>query len=271
MGTQIVLQENRQALAKRNYEVLRLLGEGAFSQVLLVRERTTGSQLACKVCKHESLGRREGILLRQVDHPLFPKYYGMWQGEGKVFLLLEAVWGSSLEELLKHRGKFSARQTARIGLELAAGLKYLHELPESVLFRDVKPANIVIRQDGRVKLLDLGCACRRGEETKDLAGTPGYGAPEQLERGHVLTPACDVYGLGKTLQAAAGATCKRELSGVFKACTCLQPEERIPDMQGVISALTPFADGTHMPQKQRFWRPRVICEKNIWESNYKNS
>lgn len=271
METKIVLQENSRALAERNYEVLRLLGEGAFSQVLLVREGATGRRLACKVCKRKSLGQREGILLRQVDHPLFPKYYGMWQADGKVFLLLETVWGSSLEELLKRRGTFSARQTARMGLELAAGIKYLHELPESVLFRDVKPANIVVRQDGRVKLLDLGCACRRGEETKNLAGTPGYGAPEQLEQGHMLTPACDVYGLGKTLQAAAGETCNRELSGVLKACTCLRPEERIPDMQSVIRALTPFAEGEHMPKKQRFWRSRVICEKNIWESSYKNS
>lgn len=217
---------------------------------------------------------REGEVLQRLDHPLFPRFFGMWQEGGKVFLLMEAVCGSSLAAILSRRGAFTERQTARMGLELAAGLKVLHELPRPMLFRDVKPANILIRQDGRVKLLDLGCACSLGEKPGNLAGTPDFGAPEQLKSGHVLTAACDVYGLGRTLQAAAGDRCGKAFARVLQACTEPHPGKRIPDMRGVMAALLDFGKESgrdKLPQKKSFLYPQIICIKNIWESSYKST
>ena len=275
-------QEETRILNHRGYEVLGWLGEGAFSRVLLVRERTNLSAqslnssraIACKICRQSKLGLQEGRLLQRMDHPLFPLFFGMWEESEMIFLLMEAVFGSSLDVLLKRRGAFTERQTARIGMELAAGLKYLHELPEPVLFRDVKPANILIRQDGRIKLLDLGCACRLGERVHNMAGTPGYGAPEQLETGHMLTAACDVYGLGRTLQEAVGQDCNKSLARVLDACTRTKEETRLQDMREVLVQLEPFAkEGSN---RGMFWRkgslrPTIVCVKNIWESRYKNT
>lgn len=280
-GTDMV-QEEARILNRWGYEVVRPLGEGAFSRVLLVRERIDPSAqtlnppmtIACKICRQSKLGLQEGRLLQRMDHPLFPRFLGMWQEGETVFLLMEVVFGSSLEALLQRRGALTERQTARIGMELAVGLKYLHELPEPVLFRDVKPANILIRQDGRIKLLDLGCACRLGERAQSLAGTPGYGAPEQLEAGHVLTAACDVYGLGRTLRETVGKDCKRSFGRVLDACTRIKTEIRIQDMREVLAQLEPFAgEGSNGGM---FWRKdglktNVVCVKNIWESHYKNT
>lgn len=275
-------QEEYGILNRRGYEVLRTLGEGAFSRVLLVRERTDPSMrplnppraIACKICRQSKLGLREGRLLQRMDHPLFPLFLGMWQEGEIVFLMMEAVFGSSLEALLKRRGTLTERQTARMGMELAAGLKYLHELPEPVLFRDVKPANILIRQDGRIKLLDLGCICRLGERTQNLAGTPGFGAPEQFEAGHALTAACDVYGLGRTLREAVGKDCKKSFGHVLDAFTRAKEEIRLQDMREVLTQLEPFArEGSNegMSWRNGGLRPPIVCVKNIWESRYKNT
>lgn len=262
----------QEALARRGFRTVRLLGEGAFSRVLLVRELCSGSFLACKICGHSDMALREARLLERVDHPLFPKFFGAWQEDKTVFLVMEYVCGSSLEAHLKRRGSFCSEQTVRTGIELAEGIRYLHELPEPLLFRDIKPANILIRQDGRVKLLDLGCACGFGEQTA-LAGTPEYAAPEQMAGKGALTPACDVYGLGKTLRAMAGEDGRRELVRVLGDCTALRQEERIPDMRGVIAELSVLRQegrtGKRLPSPFGMRRSRAVCVKSVWESYYK--
>lgn len=285
----IVSNEDQKALSGRGYEVVRLLGEGAFSKVVLVRksaltqlkhtgERRNGLQtegftdnVACKISHQTGLALREAETLAGIDHPLFPKYFGVWQEGEKVFLLMEYVRGSGLDALLVRRGGFSDIQVVQIGLELAEGLKYLHEMSKPILFRDLKPANIMLRQDGRVKLLDLGCACTTGLQA-DLAGTPEYASPEQLKSGSVLTPASDVYGLGKTLHAMAGRKCGKGLGQVIAACVKERPQERIPDMRGVISALTALEKGAGKPQNASIsGRTHVVCLNNVWESAYKRT
>lgn len=287
---EMLLEKAREALYCRGYQIARLLGEGAFSQVVLIRKKN-GIQIqryaeescamqkwyapcgmACKISNQTDLALREAETLARTAHPLFPEFFGMWQEGETVFLLMEYICGSSLEALINRRGTFSEAQTVRMGLEIAEGLKYLHELPKPILFRDVKPANILIRQDGRVKLLDLGCACGTGERA-NLAGTPEYAAPEQLQSGSAVTPACDVYGLGKTLQAMVGENCGRKLKKVIAACLREQPEERIPDMRGVIEALAALRgeSGRRQRQNSGLFHPHIVCEKNIWESAHKSS
>lgn len=265
--------EISEQLAQHGYQAVRLLGRGAFSQVLLVQQNDTGTLLACKISHRQDLACREGKLLAATDHPLFPRFCEQWEAGESAYLLMEYVCGSSLEELLSRRGFFTQAQTARIGMELAEGLRFLHQLPEPVLYRDVKPANIMIRQDGRVKLLDMGCACELRQPDEARAGTPGYAAPEQLEPGGDLSFSCDVYSLGRTLEAMVGKH-SSGLKQVITACTAEFPERRIPDMQGVMTALAPLCKEGQGRIKgsgiQGFLQPRITCVKSIWESGYKN-
>lgn len=260
-------------LGQHGFQVVKPLGQGAFSRVLLVQQFDTGMLLACKVSHRKDFIQREGRLLAAVDHPLFPRFCNLWDEGESAFLLMEYVCGSSLEELLRRRGALSLAQTARIGMELAEGLRFLHQLPDPILYRDVKPANVMIRQDGRVKLLDMGCACELRRPDKARAGTPGYAAPEQLEDGGILSFSCDVYGLARTLEVTAGKNCGGKLGRVINACIAEKPDQRIPDMQGVMTVLAPLCktgqNREDFPRKG-FLQSRITCVKNVWESGYKN-
>lgn len=191
---------DRAVLAGRGYIRHGLLGKGSFSDVYCIEDRADGRRYACKISWRTEMLEREAQVLKGLRHPLYPEFAAFWRTAGLGILLREYVEGHSLEEMLKRR-HFSAGQTAQVGLWLAEGLLYLHALPERLLFRDVKPANIIVRQDGRVKLIDFGCVCPMGASVASRAGSPGFAAPEQLGGGGTLTEACDVYGLGRTLEA----------------------------------------------------------------------
>lgn len=268
-------------LRRRGYLRRELLGQGAFSKVYLVEEEGTGRLYACKISHALELLEREALVLAQVRHPLFPEYVAFWEENGLGFLVEEYVRGRNLENALGLE-RFSARRTASIGLELAEGLGCLHGTARHYLFRDVKPANLLICREGGVKLVDFGCACAMDETVSARAGTPGFAAPEQLRGEEPLTPACDVYAVGRTLQAACGAwpagyapqahgagaarwtqahpadngaqatgvwatlgegRARKRLLGVLADCTREDPLRRIPDMGSLRNALLPLAGG----------------------------
>ena len=247
-------------LERRGYLRRELLGKGAFSDVYTVEHRVSGRICACKISREIGLLEREARVMAVVKYPLFPEYYAFWQEAGLGFLLMENVAGRSLEEFLARRGHFTVRQTVRAGMILAEGLLYLHQRPERFLFRDIKPSNIMIRQDGNLKLIDFGCVCSMEGRQSSRAGTPGYAAPEQLE-GSISTSSCDVHGLGRTLQEMLGKeeVRRREVWGgkrrygrgqnvmryrqqkmlrhLLERCTKKAAEERIADMNQVILQL----------------------------------
>lgn len=284
----------RQSLDKRGYTVRRFLGRGAFSGVYEVEERGTGRRAACKISGNLRLLKREEEILRRLGHPLFPEYYGSWQEGGKGFLLMEEVQGENLARLIRRGLRLSARQAAEIGIELAEGLLYLHESRPQIIFRDVKPENIMLGKDGGVKLLDFGCACETETGERTRAGTPGFAAPEQLAEGGEQTLLCDVYGLGRTLQELLRAgeaharnggsggkhlcrRCKglgerrdrRRLERLLDACVEEKPSVRPPDMRVVAAALSQICSpgGRECGKPgSGFWQEGIICEKNVRKS-----
>lgn len=286
-------ERERAVLAGKGFALGRLLGQGAFSRVYWVEEVREKEIFACKVSENAGLLEKEAGILAALRHPLFPEYFKQWQEAGLGFLLMEYVAGSSLEEMRARRGGFSERQVARVGMELAEGLLYLHERPEKLLFRDVKPANILIRQDGRVKLVDFGCVCSAREKPGSCAGSPGYAAPEQLREEGVLTTACDVYGLGQTMKIMLGAgekddfvkvrekrgtrrRLRKSLLQILDACTRQEPCDRILDMRGVMAALMPLAGEGENGRLHWGWRRisphlKVFYQKNIFEPTGKDA
>lgn len=241
------------SLAKKGYDLKRLIGTGAFGKVYLVENRHTGMRLACKSASalpSQKLLRKEAEMLQQIHHPVFPVFEKFIEDSWGCLLLMEYVEGESLAEILE-RGALPAKTAIDCAGRLAEGLRYLHELSEPVLYRDLKPEHVKVRHDGEVKLLDMGCACRLSAARFSKAGTRGFAPPEQLAEGQPGAYS-DVYSFGKLLyymltgenpcrpasRRAGGALYRKPLSPYLKkfieCCTAADYRERIQDMNSVI-------------------------------------
>lgn len=185
-------------LEGRGYCNILPIGKGGFSKVLRVWDGKRNRFLACKISVIGEMAEREAQTLRGLQHPLFPGYVDSWKAGDNHYLIMEYVCGSNLRELQANRGHFTQRQAVSIAMELAQGLIFLHERSEPFLFRDIKPDNVMIRQDGRVKLVDVGCV-RRLQESGNIAGSRGYSAPEQFCAEGRPGVESDIYALGKLL------------------------------------------------------------------------
>jgi tRNA A-37 threonylcarbamoyl transferase component Bud32 len=142
----------------------------------------------------------EAKMLRRLSHPRIPKVYADFKDEGRQYLAMEFVRGEDLEEVIhKHPGGLPEQQVLEWADEICDVLGYLHNhKPEPIIFRDMKPSNVMIEPDGKVKLIDFGIAkvFERAERGTQI-GTPGYAPPEQYQG--LATVESDIYALAATL------------------------------------------------------------------------
>ncbi|WP_322816635.1 PQQ-binding-like beta-propeller repeat protein [Chloroflexus sp.] len=145
--------------------------------------------------------QREAGLLATLQHPAIPKVYDFFEENGKVYLVLEFIPGKDLETVLEEHGKpLDEARVARWALQICDVLSYLHNhKPEPIVFRDMKPSNVMVVGDDRIVLIDFGIArnLNRVDRKGTMIGTEGYSPPEQY-RG-VAEPVGDIYALGATL------------------------------------------------------------------------
>lgn len=246
-------------LAGHGYGIKDLIGNGAFGQVYRVWDNTKERFLACKVAfgsDRQAILRREAALQRSITHPLFVRYVDCLESREYTFLLTECVEGENLGQHLQ-KGPLTQEQAVIVTMQLAQGIRHLHEMPQSILYRDLKPENICLTEDGGVRLIDLGCACTIAEARLSKAGSPGYGPWEQL---NAINPGLysDVYALGRILHymLTGDNPCKppiqkppirvynRKLSPLLEQfiiqCVEEQPRLRLPDMDSVLRGLRPL-------------------------------
>lgn len=188
---------------EEKYRKVKKIGEGATAEVYLVEEIATGRRYAMKVSEHAQLLKREASMLERVKHKAFPRVIEYFSQQINC-LVMEYIEGSSLQEILDGGRKFELREIVYIMEEVLEALNALHMREEPIIYRDIKPANIMIEKSGRIRLVDMGAAFEKGMETEEgngsqMAGTYGYGAPEQFWAGVVPSIRCDVYGAGKVL------------------------------------------------------------------------
>lgn len=238
----MVIAEQKK-LEQHGYEREQLLGEGAFARVWQVRSLGNGNRYACKISKETALLRREADNLRQMEHPLFPHYREYWEEIENACLVMELVHGISLKELVDRRGRMTQKQAIWIAREVASGLSILHGQSFNALYRDLKPEHVYIREDGSIKLLDMGCVCRK-DHAGSLAGTPGYAAPEQLIHGRCQGSYSDVYAWGRLLIYMLTGECilhqdslPQRLEYFLARCTDTDVAGRFPDFRAVMSEL----------------------------------
>lgn len=144
---------------------------------------------------------REANILASLSHPAMPEIYDYFPGKNHVYLVMEYINGRDLEAILNSVGidKIPIDTVRKWAIELCDVLAYLHEHdPEPIIFRDVKPSNVMIDQHGNVRLIDFGIAkVFESGQKGTMIGTEGYSAPEQYKG--EATPLSDVYAVGATL------------------------------------------------------------------------
>lgn len=227
-------------LLARRYRILHQIGQGGYAIVYKAEDRFYKKRLvALKQINLQALSpqemidatdayNREVTYLSHLQHENLPRIFDHFTDANNWYVAMEYIEGKTLEERLSTARKhsLSVKQTLEIGITLCTVLQYLHKQRPPIIFRDLKPANIMVSRADRLYLIDFGIARRyireQGKDT-DALGSPGYAAPEQYGQKAQTTPQTDIYGLGATLQTLL--TGKEPLEVLVSG---IPPERSIP-------------------------------------------
>lgn len=188
------------------YVVYERLGTGARASIWLIADERTGEQFALKrVLRRNADDDRfieqalnDFALASQVDHEVLRRYYELRRVRRllqlkELHIIMELIEGRTLEEI----GPRGIHGLIGIFTRVAEGLGALHQM--GYVHADIKPNNIMITPPGEVKVIDYGQSCPIGHVKNRIQGTPGYIAPEQVEKGVPLTQRTDMFNFGATL------------------------------------------------------------------------
>ena len=205
----------RTRLVAGRYALGEVLGRGGMGTVWLATDRVLEREVALKeVTFSVDLTDEERTILRErtmrearaaarLDHPCVTTVYDVVEEGGKPWLVMEHVSARSLQEILEEQGPLAPDAVARIGLDVLAALDAAHRA--GIVHRDVKPANVLVGDNGHACLTDFGIATTTGDSSLTtngaLIGSPSYMAPERVY-GEEPRPAVDLWSLGATLYAA---------------------------------------------------------------------
>ena len=248
------------------YEVERKLGEGASGVVYLAYDLHLSQYVAVKKKKRDgSLEdksfRQELVILKELRHPMLPVLYDYFWEDGW-YLVMEYIRGESLHNYIKRMGAVEEKQALLWAIQIAELLRYLHDRRPAVIYRDLKPDNVLVCRDGNLRLIDFGTAYSRqgaGGRDRVAAGTEGYAAPEQLggessgegysdERSdiytfgatlyHMLTghdPSSSPYGIRPIRSVAPELSYGMER--FVERCTMIQPGMRFQTLEEALKEL----------------------------------
>ena len=203
------------SLIDGRFRVIDKLGEGGMSIVWLARDERLEKLWAIKEVKLNSndglyraniaATRQEANIMKRLDHPALPRITDVVDDGDSLLVVMDYVQGKDLLDRLKERGTaFAEKDVIDWGIQLCDALGYLHAQKPPIIYRDMKPGNVILQEDGTVKIIDFGIAREYKEgQTLDTTplGTRGYAPPEAFVAGHKTQtdPRSDVYTLGVTL------------------------------------------------------------------------
>jgi serine/threonine protein kinase len=216
-GARVLLSSN--TLVKGRYRIINCIGQGGFGSVykaediqlyrhVAVKEIDLSRLTAQEIIEATDAFNREVSALSQLRHPNLPEMYDHFTDRDHWYLIIDYIAGETLERYLEQAalsitnpGGIQVQDALRIGIQLCTVLDYMHKNSPPVIFRDLKPANIMLAPGQRTYLIDFGIARRfqPGKARDTIAfGSPGYAAPEQYGKAQT-TPRSDIYSLGAIL------------------------------------------------------------------------
>ncbi|MEF2884795.1 MAG: serine/threonine-protein kinase [Ruminococcus sp.] len=250
------------------YEILRELGRGGMSIVYLAMDKRLNKQWAIKEFRKdkddenrrvalESL-LKEANIMKKLDHPTLPRIVDIIDQDSTIYIVMDYIEGESLNKVLDAYGAQPQDAVIEWAKQLSEVLDYLHTRKPPVIYRDMKPANIMLKPDGTIRLIDFGIAREYKEGSTgdtEIIGTRGYAAPEQFGEKGQTDARTDIYSLGVTLYHLVTGKNPAEppyeiypirhwnpnlssgLEWLIQKCTQLNPNDRFQSCAEVIYVL----------------------------------
>lgn len=192
-------------ISLNDFEILDEIGSGSFSKVYKVQKNDDSSIFAMKTLSKDFLRKRrqlkyaisEGKIWQQLDHPFIVKLHYAFQTNKSLHFVVDYCSNGTLAEQLATHGIFTEDEAKFFAIELLLVLEYLHKL--DIIYRDLKPENLLLDDRGQIRLTDFGLAKdSKSEVCATFVGSPAYLAPEMLSD-RIATKASDVYAFGLVL------------------------------------------------------------------------
>ena len=268
------------SLLDGKYRIIREIGRGGMSVVYLAVNERVGKAWALKEVRKEVDGR-DGIrqmslaaeiaVLKKLHHPNLPDIIDIIDHGDSYIIVMDYIEGKSLKQIIGQFGPQDERRVVAWGKQLCQVLSYLHSQNPPIIYRDMKPGNIILRPDGQVTLIDFGTAREfkrenRGDTT--WLGTRGYAAPEQFGGNRQTDRSTDIYSLGATMYHLLTGYSpadtqfviypigrfRPELAGsclekVIETCCQPEPARRYQDCTELLDALDHLDDQTDVRKR----------------------
>lgn len=193
------------------YEIIREIGHGGTSTVYLVSDSHLNKNFAIKEIRKSDFVDSSDIagslieeanIMNRLNHPLLPRIIDVIDRSEYVYVVMDYIQGQPLNKVLKHYKRIPEQYVIHWFKQLCEVLTYLHTANPPIIFRDLKPSNIILTEDGSIRLIDFGAAREYKRSVEAGAanwGTRGYAAPEQVMQNGIVDARSDIYSLGVTM------------------------------------------------------------------------
>ena len=183
------------------YEIIKTIGEGGMANVYLANDTILDRKVAIKVLRGDLSNdekfirrfKREALSVSNLSHPNIVEVYDVGEEEGNYYIVMEYIEGKTLKQLLQKRGALTLNEVIDIMLQLTDGLAHAHDA--YIIHRDIKPQNIMIEDNGLIKITDFGIAMALNSTQLTQTNSVHYLPPEQAN-GKGSTVKSDIYSLG---------------------------------------------------------------------------
>lgn len=192
------------------YEILKEIGRGGMSIVYLAMDKHLNKQWAVKEIRKKGSGKNDEIvvnsllaeanMMKKLDHPSLPRIVDIIDNGITIYVVMDYIEGESLDKILNEYGAQPEEMVVGWAKQLCDALSYLHSQKPSIIYRDMKPANVMLKPEGNIKIIDFGIAREYKEQNladTTVLGTKGYAPPEQYSG--QTDPRSDIYALGMTM------------------------------------------------------------------------
>ena len=265
------------------YEILTLIGKGGMSKVYLARDRRLNKQWAVKEIQKKARDKNnevvvqsaiaEANMIKQLDHPSIVRIVDIIDEPDVIYIIEDYIEGETLNTILEDHGAQPQELVIEWAMQICEAFEYLHTRKPPIIYRDMKPSNVMVKPDGNIKIIDFGIAREykeQGSADTVSLGTKGYAAPEQFGGKGQTDARTDIYCLGVTLYhlVTGHSPCDPPyeiypirhwnpqldpgLEAIIEKCTQLNPGDRYQSCAELLYALQHYEEnGVEYRAKQK--------------------